>query len=326
MKNLGIGVGDCFHHNFSWADMKECVTYNLKTGISGIITSPFGLLNWWIWILFVPQYVSLGAMAGVVNGIAGLIGNANIYDMTPLVSESYQNGKKALAQYYVAQVWRFTGQTQGVFIGILVVVYLALPSAFTAIGMQYYLAGIPFFIPSLLSGIISPYLGTYGCLLGGAQRANFIFKWNIIGTMLNSFGIIFWVVIMQFPAKYGISALIWLFPFAGLIPFGIISNIVGYVYSHRTIVQIKVPFWQTFIAPGIHSAIVVLLGWIFYNNFYLVEIPKIGFYPTFAFVVVFFLVMLMFVYYPLTALLGGWDDQNLEAFRKASNLRDHHEF
>ena len=51
MKNLGIGVGDCFHHDFSWADMKECVTYNLKTGISGIITSPFGLLNWWIWIL-----------------------------------------------------------------------------------------------------------------------------------------------------------------------------------------------------------------------------------------------------------------------------------
>jgi hypothetical protein len=264
--------------------------------------------------------VSLGAMAGVVNGIAGLIGNANIYDMTPLVSESYQNGKKALAQYYVGQVWRFTGQTQGVFIGILVLVYFALPSAFNAIGMQYYLAGIPFFIPTLISNIISPYLGTYGCLLGGAQRANYIFWWNIIGTVLNSFGIIFWVVILQFPEKYGISSLIWLFPFAGLFPFGIISNIVGYVYSHKTIVKIRVPVWQTFIAPGLSTAVVILMGWLFYNNIYLVELPIIGFYPTFGLVVVFFIIMLMFVYYPLTAFFGGWDDQNLEAFRKASKL------
>ena len=96
MSKEGITVKDCFGHSFTWDMVKECVIFNLKMSIPGIIGSISGLLQWWIWIIYVPQYVSLGYISSVGSGIAGLIGNASIYDMTPLVSESYMNGKNIL--------------------------------------------------------------------------------------------------------------------------------------------------------------------------------------------------------------------------------------
>ena len=320
MSKEGITVKDCFGHSFTWDMVKECVIFNLKMSIPGIIGSISGLLQWWIWIIYVPQYVSLGYISSVGSGIAGLIGNASIYDMTPLVSESYMNGKKHLTQYYVGQVWRFTGQVQGYFLGILVIVFFALPSAFTAIGMTYYMAAIAFFIPSLISQIPNPYLGLSDQLQTGANRPGFLVKLSYFEQPGRLFFTYFYIVILALPQKYGITAIIWLMPFAAWFPTTLIKYIIEYRSVHRDIVPIKIPFWQTFGAPAIGCATIILIGGIFYIYFYLPAFVIIGFYPTFAITVILFILMLLLVYYPLTALLGGWDDENLEAFHKAAAL------
>ncbi len=145
-------------------------------GLPGIISNISALAQLWIWLIYVPQYVSLAYIASVANGIAGLINQASIYDITPLIAESFLNGKKHLTQYYVGQVWRFTGQVQGFFFGILIIVFFALPSAFGAMHMTNYLVAIPFFIPSLISNIPGPYFNLADQMQNGANRPYFLVK------------------------------------------------------------------------------------------------------------------------------------------------------
>ena len=106
----------------------------------------------------------------------------------------------------------------------------------------------------------------------------------------------------------------------GMIPPTIIKAIINYGSAHKNIVKIKIPLWQTFGAPVISSAILISLGAIFYNFIYIPGFKSIGFYATFGITIVFFLLCLLLVYFPLTALLGGWDNENLEAFHKAATL------
>ena len=211
MKKEGISAKDCFGHEFTWNDVKECSIYGIKMGMPGIVGSASALAQLWIWLIFVPQYVSLVYIASVATNISGLIGQASIYDMTPLVSESFLNGKKHLTQYYVGQVWRFTGQVQGFFLGILVIVFFALPSAFTAIGITNYLVAIPFFIPSLISQIPTPYFNLADQMQNGANRPGFLVKLSIFERSGRLFFIYFWVVILQLPQKYGLNAIVWVY-------------------------------------------------------------------------------------------------------------------
>jgi hypothetical protein len=93
-----------------------------------------------------------------------------------------------------------------------------------------------------------------------------------------------------------------------------------YVYTHKTIVPIKIPIWQTFGATYLSGGLLILIGWTFFTEVYEPLMPMIGFYPDLALVIILFILMLLVVYGPLTALLGGWDDENLEAFHKAAAL------
>ncbi len=111
------------------------------------------------------------------------------------------------------------------------------------------------------------------------------------------------------------------FDFLGaFFPTTIIKALIDYGSAHKNIVKIKIPLWQTFGASGISSAVLIGLGMLFYNYIYLPGFGIIGFYPVFGLCIVFFIMLLLLVYYPLTALLGGWDDENLEAFHKAAKL------
>ena len=101
----------------------------------------------------------------------------------------------------MGQVWRFTGQVQGYFLGILVIVFFALPSAFTAIGMTDYMAAIAFFIPSLISQIPNPYLGLSDQLQTGANRPGFLVKLSYFEEPGRLFFTYFYIVILALPQK-----------------------------------------------------------------------------------------------------------------------------
>ncbi len=105
-----------------------------------------------------------------------------------------------------------------------------------------------------------------------------------------------------------------------MFPITIIKTILDYAGAHKNVVKLKIPYWQTFGASGIGCAALVGLGWLFYTFIYIPGFQIIGFYPIFGVTIVLFIVMLMLVYYPITAYMGGWDDENLEAFHKAAQL------
>ena len=147
---------------------------------------------------------------------------AQIYDMTPLISESFLNGKKNLTQYYIGQVWRFTGQVQGLFVGILIIVYFALPSAFTAIGITNYMAAIPFFIPSLIPQILQPYISLADQINNGANRPYFLVQLRYFETAWAAFLCLFLY------CNFSITTALWIARY--LLDLSMCGNVSHYDY------------------------------------------------------------------------------------------------
>jgi len=57
----------------------------------------------WIYIIFIPQYTTFSTLAGLMSGISNFVNWGGVSAPTPLLAESYLNGKKKLTQYYMAQ-------------------------------------------------------------------------------------------------------------------------------------------------------------------------------------------------------------------------------
>ena len=174
MQTIGITPKDCFRVEFDWALVKEAFLFGLKTSLPGLLN---GVVSYFILLLYitnVPQYVTFVALQGFAGGIGGYIGKSFL-NLTPLYAESYLNGKKKLSQYLLGQSWRYSGQMAFFFLTIFTVVYLVLPDAFRAFGIDYYMNAIPFIIPSIISSAIISFINPANQVLLGANKPNVLF-------------------------------------------------------------------------------------------------------------------------------------------------------
>ena len=59
MKKEGISRLGLLWSRFYLEEIKECSIYGIKMGLPGIISNISALAQLWIWLIYVPQYVSL---------------------------------------------------------------------------------------------------------------------------------------------------------------------------------------------------------------------------------------------------------------------------
>jgi hypothetical protein len=312
MKSIGIRPRDCFRIEFDWALVKETFSFGLKTSLPGLLNGAVSYYILLLWLNNVPQYVTFVALQGMAAGIGGYIGKSFL-NLTPLYSESYLNGKKRLSQYLLGQSWRYSGQMAGFFFTIFTVVYFILPDAFLTFGIEFYMEAIPFILPSIAATAIISFINPANQVLTGADKPNVLFWGQVfeqcIHIFLHNLFIIWWAL----PTTR--EGLVFSLVFTGIIGY-IIKDSTMYLYVQLRIFKIKIPVYQTFIAPGISACICILLGLGIKALIYDPIFPVYGFYIAIIGLIPVFIFIALFLYLPLTGFFGGWDNENVAQFEK----------
>ncbi len=319
MKDRGIRARDCFRVDFGWDLVKEVSTYGFKSGFTAVWGGAVGLYNLWLWLNFVPQYTTFATLNGIASGIAGIVNQAQGMPLTMLLSEAYNNGKKKLTQYYIAQAWRFYAMVQAFFAAIILIVLLVLEPAFQVLGLsENYILAIPFLIPNLIRQLQQPYTSLASGTLISCDHPSAEMFIRFIEEALKIFFMTLWIhpKLLGLPGKLGLSSLIWIMP-CGIYPAIIIKVAWSYFFINKHIVKLKFTLWQTFGGPMISAACTYFVA-------YLLKLavfdPLQASGNTFAGIIVMFvlsILLIILVYFPLTSLLGSWDKDSLRDFRKA---------
>jgi hypothetical protein len=319
MQDKGIRPRDCFRIGFDKELVKESMIFGVKTGAPGLIGVFTGLLILWIYLTYVPQYTTFSILASLMSGISGFINWGGVSAPTPLLAESYLNGKKKLTQFYISQTWRYILFFQFLFLPVIVSVVVILPKFFVEFKMENYMLAIPFFLPTLLRNAQQPLTSFADSIQLGTNHPNFLMGLRFAEEILKIVFIYLFVVILDLPGKYGIAALIWLLPCAEY-PAILFKTITAYVYIHRKIIPLKINYYQTFFVPVVSGLFIFgILQIVLWGIFPLLELV-FPFVVAIILVIFLLIIIILFGYLPLTALLGGWDTQSLLDFKRAAKM------
>ncbi len=316
--DYGISPWDCLRVDFTWEEIKEPFFYGIKTGIPGLIGSFLSFINFTIWVTHFPQYTTYVTLAGIGGSIPAVMNWFGTPRITPLISESYLNDKKELTRYYVGQYVRFHSEIQGFFVPILAIVALVLPIAWEVMGMVNYVPGLLFVFPGLIVNIINPYLGVPGQVMYAANRPNFAIFTGLLTNIMNTFFLALLLILWNIPEN-NVSLIPWVY-MCYTLPFGIFFSAINYWYLNKKILTLKIPWAQIMFGFVLSALITYGLCYMIYQTLFMYLLDSFGFYVAAVICMILFFVFLLLGYFPMTALFGGWDDENLAEFEKAAYM------
>ncbi|MEX2681034.1 MAG: hypothetical protein Q6373_005500 [Candidatus Sigynarchaeota archaeon] len=318
LRQYNIKIRDCFRHDLDRKLVKDILTFGLKTGIPHLFWPAVTLYALFLWITLVPQYTTFITLAGFAGSFGGLVG-MNL-DLGGAISESFLNNKKRLAGYYIAQAWRFIGFIQLLMSSITVIIIMIYDDIIAFVGLEYYALGAVFILPKMIRELQQPYNNVSEAIITQTNHPNISFWMHLLEdvlALLDWFVFIFW---LQLPQRYGLIAIAWLIP-CGEMPAICTKVIINYIIIHKRIIKLKFALWQTFGATACASACVLGLAFLFYGVVYLPIKEAAG--PMLAVIAIAIfgiIVTPFFIYTPLTALFGGWDDDSVRYFKIAARI------
>lgn len=318
MKQYGIRVRDCFGHDFDFAMFKDAILFGIKTGVPGLLWSAITLVSLWFWVSEVPQYTTFVALANFAGTFSGLVGTS--LDLGGSISESFMNGKKKLAQYFIGQSCRFVGFIQALIISILAVVILILEPVLEFLGLSYYILSIAFIVPKIVREIQQPYNNISESVITQSNNPNINFWMHIIEDVFVLLGWVLWFWVLQLPQKYGFIAIVWLIP-CGELPAIVIKVICNFYFINKKIVRVKIPVWQTWVAPLFSASIISGIAYLIYLSVFVPLFANYGMIPALISMIILGVIVLpLFVYGPLTVFFGSWDTFSMDTMRRAVKI------
>ncbi|MBD3185814.1 hypothetical protein GF325_03210 [Candidatus Bathyarchaeota archaeon] len=318
IKGMGIRVRDIFRHDFDASTVKECLAFGFKTGFPGVISGGVSFIVLGMWLNHVPQYTTYVALFELGSSLTNYMRIE--LKLGGGIAEAYLNGKKALARYYIGQAWRFDGLIQFLLVGIMCVVVMVLQPIFILLGMDNYVYAIPFIIPTIIRNFERPFGNLVAAILAGTDHPNMHLLLSFVKMGLELVSWLILIVILGLPQSKGLPVIAWIMP-CGDLAAVLIIDLISYIYIHRKILKLSVPWYQAFIAPAIATGIIIVAGFLYSRFIFTPMVDRFGTVVAILPMALIFLVLNpFFLYLPLTALLGAWDGGSLASFKKATRI------
>jgi hypothetical protein len=317
---MKLSLRDVFQVKISKDVMKEMLYYGVQGSLLPILSSFVGTMTLLIYTQQIPAYVSWSALIAYGYTYSGFVNNVGDFALEASIAESYSNGKKELAEFYVSYTirWRyFFFILVGITMFAIIPYFLYIIENFGA--LKYYLGSTIFFVPMLVKRLIDPILQLPSPIMTGALH---ITPFNIIRAVEESLKLLtlyLYIYAFRVQDNWGLVGTVFLIGFNGYVPY-IIKTIMCYAYVNKKILTIKVNWRGTFLSPIIASLPVLALTQAWYYIGFLPLLEILGDIITIIISLLLALVVLIFVYFPLNVLVGGWDDYMFHVFKKAVDI------
>nr|MDO8109002.1 hypothetical protein [Candidatus Sigynarchaeota archaeon] len=316
LRGIGLNIGICLRPTFTREIAKESLSFGVKTMPGAIYGTVLGFLSFLVTFNLLPQYATWMGLISLTTNFTNLIDTPGTIrdNCNYSVTEAYNNNKKNLSHYYIAQSlkWRYF-LTLYLGITIVVMVPIALGSLLKVFGENW--------LPAMA---LMPVLSIPQFLL--------MFEKPVSFTQLNHPGYDQWIAIAQSTVAflwymfliYGINVnlTITLFILKD-IPITLIFYIIGWILLDKKVLNIHLRDFivQVFLLPI--PPMIIYAFFAFAYGLYLFPIGAyfIGEIP-FAFVTI---VMVLFVWpylivCPLMGFFGAWDDYGIQTFKESTEL------
>jgi len=288
--------------------VKNCLWFGLRSMIPGLIVPGANLIIVLIYTNYLPNYSTIIGLFYVAQLISGAL-SAFSFPTTSSLAEAYHNGKYALTRNYINQQYRWSSMVNG-FLGAFII---AIAPLLGNVAGSYYKNAI--ILIQILVGF------RWMEVLGGINDTILIAagkpEYTIIGIMLEQitrigslFLLIFWV-----PQIEGLAFVISLG--AGWI----VKWTISLALVQKRIPGLKINSWQTLISPLLAAFAEIIL--LYVSGRYLLPVLSLYMSTTLASIIIIIGALIVgpfLIFFPIHALLGGWDAETIETLRKAREI------
>ena len=317
---FGLTIRHIFRVKYSKDVLKNVFFYGLQGSalpFLGSFVSTYTLLTY---VGYINSYTTWVALISTGMGLAGQLGQFGNFSLTTAIAEAQPMGKVKLAEFYVTYSirWRYF------FMMLLTMILLAMmPFYFVAVkeleAFKYYQGIEIFMIPGIISRLLWVLVEIPDSIMWGARHIT----QHTILRIVEEFGKIFfvWLFVTQWRIHetWGLIGLTYLLGFRDWVPI-FIKTAAGWIYCHIKILKIKIYWIPTFIIPVISAIPSVLLAQLFYHFGFFPIKEVLGLIPTLVICIFMFFLFVIYTFFPLNAILGGFDDYQLFVFSKAVDL------
>ncbi|MHA1732998.1 MAG: hypothetical protein ACTSU5_13710 [Promethearchaeota archaeon] len=314
-----VGLKDCFGHDFDWPLVKECVWFGLQVSAGPLVGVAVGQTINLYWINLVPQYSTWIQLSGIAAGIANIVQWGTGLELVPAISESFLNDKKKLAQFYVAQSWRWN-----FFLAFPLVTMLAaylpivLSVALNFGGAENYLLAVPFIVPWLVAKFLEPIAQFADKIIVGASKPRFL-TYSRVGEEIGKLVVMTLFIPVWHLTSAGFATIVWLLPLGTFIP-TLVKTIASWIYVHKRIIPASFPWGQALLAPLASSGAVFGVSRLYIAFAWPVIASSVGIVVGAALTIVWMLVGTFSIYMFFYGFFGGFDDFGLKTFHEAVEI------
>ncbi|MHA1717377.1 MAG: hypothetical protein ACTSXP_17175, partial [Promethearchaeota archaeon] len=232
---------------------KEMIFYGVQSSILPAIGSALATTTLILTTQNIPGYVSWTSYIGYGAMFSGIASQYGDFGLQNAIAESYPNGKKNLAQFYISYSirWRYYFMLLVSIVLLSVIPYFIYLIENTS-ALYYYRGTTQFFIPLLLHRLLTPFYDLPRPVMIGTKK---ITQNNIISGISMAMGFIQTILfILVFRIQdLGFFGIFYLLGLGRLHPASLITLIIQYVYIHKKVINIKIYWKSTFIGPVIAS-------------------------------------------------------------------------
>lgn len=317
LKNMDIPLKSFFRTQISKDTIKIAIKSGVSVSLVSIIAQITTYLITMLYVDNITNYTTISVLSSSAMSFINFIDYFGKIDLTPSFSESYQNQKKNLSIFYIAQIWKYWGYVNGsmmftfvAFLNILAQTILSIP------GLENYSLIGYFLLPCWIYKFFLPLAEQGDTLIVGAMRLK-IFQ---ILRIFEEFVKIIWLSVIVFALKWqdnGILAIAYLLIFAVAIPQWI-KTLIVWIYIKNHLLDYRIPIWQSFVAPFLSGLIVYGLISIMLQNVFPILSDSLGTLFAGIIMIVFTLLVFPTIIFPFFyGLFGGWDDFGLKVYKKS---------
>ncbi|MEX2682443.1 MAG: hypothetical protein Q6373_012650 [Candidatus Sigynarchaeota archaeon] len=317
LKPWGIEFKDLFRVEFDRHLVKECVLFGLRTGIPGLLVANTQVIGLTLFLALLPQYTTFVVLSGMATQLVAITQRLVDQDFSPLFTEAYQNGKKKLCQYYHAHAMRFFAINTGFAMAIMLIVMTVLGDVFAALKLERYMLTLPFLVPAAISRVSKTYFNYPEGIIIAAHKPTQYMILKIIEEGLRILFLLLTVVVFRVQ-NLGIYGVVYVLSLVDY-PAYLLKAIIAYTYIDRRLFKLRLMTWQTFVAPSLSCGILFVV-FVTLKISVLDPLMRWNTIVAIAIGIAGIAILVFTFYFPLTVLLGGWDDNSISDFRKVVKM------